>query len=272
MGKIAVFDAQIYNATPLSRREVRLLSGWERERRLFVTIQDIRKLVGGAAGADVARQLVRKRALQRLRGGSYLVRPFRALVRAAAPSTPVAVEALLHDESHYLGGLWALSFHGLSEQSYASLLDAFVTHRLAPRRLGAGRVRFHALSKSAFGYGIATSEIEGMPVHLSDRERTVLDAFAHPRLFGGLGRAVEIAGAHLRELDRKRLLQYAIAGSRPSTCQRLGVLLERSGVSARTLAPLRARARQTGSLLSMNPDVRRAGRVNRRWNVVENDR
>lgn len=184
----------------------------------------------------------------------------------------MAVEALLGDEPHYLGGLWAISLHGLSQQRYAAVVDAFVTHRLAARRLGAGRVRFHALPKDAFGYGVTAVDIEGIAVRVSDPERTMLDALDHPRIFGGIGRALDIAREHLDRMDAKRLVQYALQGSRLSTCQRLGVLLERAELSARALGPLRSKARATHSLLSFVPEAPRTGRVNQRWNVVENDR
>jgi predicted transcriptional regulator of viral defense system len=271
MGKSSISDALGYNAS-LSTREVRLLSGWERERRIVVTIEDIRASVGANAAADVARELVRKHALQRLRRGAYLVRPFRSLGRPTQPSTAVAVEALLHKEPHYLGGLWALSHHGLTEQRYASVLDAFVAHRLASRQLGAGRVRFHVLPSASFSYGITTTTMEGLNVHVSDIERTLLDAFDHPRLFGGIQRALDLARDQLARVDRTRLLTYAVTGSKPSTCQRIGVLLQREGLSSRALAKLRKRARETQSLLSLNPAVPRTGPVNREWNVVENDR
>lgn len=270
MAKKPMNDASIYNPA-LSRRAVALLSEWERERKRVVTLQELQQIVGKAAAADTAHQLVQKHALQRLRRGSYLVRPFRALGRATEPSTAFATEALLHQEPHYLGGLWALSFHGFTEQRYATLLDAFVTHRLAPRQLGVGRGRFHVLSPEAFHYGVMTSPIEGVAVHISDPERTILDAFDYPRIFGGLGGALELFNKHFARLDRKRLLQYALAGSKPSTSQRLGVLLQRSGMSSRALSKLRVKARETQSLLSLWPDSPRKGPVNRDWNVVEND-
>jgi predicted transcriptional regulator of viral defense system len=270
MPESGINDVRIYNRT-LSPREVRLLADWERERRLIVTLQDIAKRVGDAAAAKVAHRLVRKGALRRLRRGSYLVQPFRSLGRATQPSTAVSLEALLRDEPHYLGGLWALSVHGFTEQRYASLLDAFVTHRLAGRWMGAARVRFHMRAEEAFQYGITTVEMEGLAVHVSDRERTFLDVLDHPRIFGGLGRALGIAREHLRKMNDRRLVEYAVRGSRPSTCQRLGVLLEREGVSSRRLTKLRARALQTNSLLSLSPSAQRTGPVNRRWGVVEND-
>ena len=115
-------------------------------------------------------------------------------------------------------------------------------------------------------------QLEGAEVRVSDPERTVLDSLDYPRLFGGIDRSVSLVSEALPSLDRQRLIAYAARGSRLSTCQRLGVLLERTGTPARQLAPLRRRVRQTRSLLSVLPDAPRRGRVNRLWSVVENDR
>jgi predicted transcriptional regulator of viral defense system len=255
----------------LGPREVRLLAEWERERRNSVTLTDIQNRVGKPAAKYVARELVRKGALRRIRRGAYLVRPLRTLLWPSVPSTAVATAALLQSEPYYLGGLWAVSFHRFSTQRYANIVDAFVTHRLAPRPLGPGKVRFHALSRRLVDYGVTSAEIEGVPVRLSDPERTLLDALDRPRLFGGLGSALSLLAENLSRLDQQRLVSYAVGGSKPTTRQRLGVVLERAGASARVLAPLQPRALKPGSLLSMAPDKRRKGTINRRWGVVEND-
>lgn len=269
MAPSSIDEAQTYSAS-LSPREVRLLAQWEREGRLLLTSAELKETVGKAA-ADVARNLVRKNVLQRLRRGTFLVRPFRWQGKPHAASSAVAVEALLRGEPHYLGGLWALSFHRLSMQRYDSLIDAFITHRLASRRLGFARIRFHLQPKGAFEYGVAASSLEGILIQVSDRERTVLDALDRPRVFFGVGRAVDLLKERLHELDAERLVAYAIRGSSSSTCQRLGVILERTGMPARRLTALRKKARATRSVLSMNPDLARTGRLNDEWNVVEND-
>jgi hypothetical protein len=88
---------------------------------------------------------------------------------------------------------------------------------------------------------------------------------------GDVRAALQVVGAALDRVDRRRLVIYAARGSHPSTCQRLGVLRARRGASARSLAPLARRIRETASLLSMLPDAPRTGPVNPRWRVVEND-
>ncbi len=111
-----------------------------------------------------------------------------------------------------------------------------------------------------------------MEVNVSDAERTLLDALDYPKAIGNLGRGLSLFREGLAQVDRRRLIDHACRGSRSSTCQRVGVLLERAGAPARLLVPLRKRVAQTRSLLSMLPDSPRVGPVNRRWNVVENDR
>jgi hypothetical protein len=108
-------------------------------------------------------------------------------------------------------------------------------------------------------------------VRVSDAERTILDALDSPKTFGDVRAALQLDEPALDRVDRRRLVAYPARGSRPSTRQRLGVLLERRGATARSLAPLARRIREAASLFSMLPDAPRTGPVNPRWRVVEND-
>ena len=260
----------IYNGIPLSSPETGLLAAWERERRSRVTIGELRQLLGSETRSVVS-SLLEKGLLERIAPGLFLIHPFRSLSRPRAVSAPVVAAALLSDEPYYLGGWWAFSVHRLSQQVYGSILDAYVTREHRPRRLRTARLVFHVLPTAAFEYGIETITVEGTDVCVSDPERTILDALDYPKTFGDVRAALQLVGAALDRVDRRRLVIYAARGSHPSTCQRLGVLLERRGASARSLAPLARRIRETASLLSMLPDAPRTGPVNPRWRVVEND-
>jgi predicted transcriptional regulator of viral defense system len=254
-----------------SARETALLSSWEREQRRRITVDDLRPLVGANARV-VAQRLANKGALQRIGGGVYVIRPFRALLRRASPSATVLAAQLLADGSYYLGGLWGLSFHRLRLQQNLSAIDAFVTRRRRARVLAHARIAFHVLAPPAFSYGTAEVVIEGVAVRVSDAERTVLDLLDFPELAGGLPIAVGLATETIPMLNRKKLIAHAMQGSRWSTCQRLGVLLERAGTPPTTLAPLLRHIRATSSRLSMIPGRPRKGALNPRWRVVENDR
>jgi predicted transcriptional regulator of viral defense system len=83
--------------------------------------------------------------------------------------------------------------------------------------------------------------------------------------------SLELVEPALAQVDLEKLTKLGAAISRSSTCQRLGVLLERKGVEPSKLAGLRRRTLATRALTSMVPGAPRHGRVNARWRVVEND-
>lgn len=259
-----------YNAAALSGLETGLLASWERGRKRRVTTGELRQILGSKARVTVT-GLVQKGLLERIAPGLYLIHPFRSLSRPQSVSSQVVASALLADEPYYLGGWWAFTLHRLTQQVYGSILDAYVTRERRPRRLGTARLVFHVLPQTAFAYGISTVAFEGTDVRVSDAERTILDAMDYPKTFGDVRAALQMVDPALDRVDHEQLVAYAARGSQPSTCQRLGVLLERRGATARSLAPLARRIRETASLLSMVPDARRTGPVNPRWRVVEND-
>jgi len=260
-----------YNKLYLSGQEAALLSGWERERRLRVTSDELQRLLGSSTGRIVA-GLIRKGLLERIAPGVYVIHPFRSLGHPRTFSSAVLLSALLADEPHYLGGWWAFSLHRLSQQLYSSVIDAYVTRERRPRRLGSARAIFHVVPPTALAYGIESIMIEATSVRVSDAERTVLDALNYPTAFGGIREALRLVEPALGKIDRRRLVAYAARESRSSTCQRLGVLLERLGSKPPALAPLARCAGKTTSLISMVPGAPRTGPVNDTWWVVENDR
>lgn len=235
-----------------------------------MTIDDVRAEVGAAA-AKVASALVRKGALVRLKRGLYLLRPFRQFAHRTATSAPVGLAVLLRAEPHYLGGLWAYSQHGLTTQQYVSKLDAFVARPHRSVVLPGAKIAFHVVDRDVLDLGVVEVAIEGMAIRMSDRERTLVDLLDRPRIAGGLLGAVELFQRALPRVDARRVAEYASKVARTSTCQRAGLLLEREGIAGAALRPLRARTRGTRSLISLQPGPR-TGRVNLRWNVVENDR
>jgi predicted transcriptional regulator of viral defense system len=182
------------------------------------------------------------------------------------------VAHLLAGTPYYLGGLWGLTHHRLTMQQYVAVLDVFVKSRRRSRTLGHARAVFHVLRPKSFEYGITAVALEGVAVNVSDAERTVLDLLDYPEVAGGLLPALDLVRDSLPRVDLKKLVEYAVRGSRLSTCQRLGVLLERAGTPSRALSPLRRRLRTSSSRLSMVPGQPRRGPLNVRWNVVENDR
>ena len=256
----------------LSKRERVLLADWERARKTSVSLGEIGHAVGEPVARVVASTLVRKGVLDRIRPGLFAIRPFRAVARPWALPSLVAVEILLAGEPHYVGGLAAFTLHHLTQQQYATLVDVFIASFRRPRRLGAAEIRFHRRKPSMFESGLTQIEIAGTQVVVSDPERTVLDALEEPHVVGGMREAIRLFVDAAPGLNCAQLTAYALDIARDSTCQRLGLLLERSGIEGPFMDDLRERAVRSSGVHKLIPGPGRTAMPNPVWHVVENDR
>jgi len=105
-------------------------------------------------------------------------------------------------------------------------------------------------------------------VPIYDKERSLIDCFAAPRLFGSLSEALSILEEHAGELDLENLAQYALRYGKASVAKRLGWALDRLGAPRRVTAPL-AKLPMDGVRV-LDPTRPRGGIYNERWMVQEN--
>ncbi len=109
---------------------------------------------------------------------------------------------------------------------------------------------------------------ERFRIPITDRERTVLDLFAMPRLFGGLGEGLRVLERAQDEIDIPRLVGYALRYGSVSAAKRLGWSLEATGASPDVLVPLLELEAHSYGVL--DPGRARRGRYDRRWMVIDN--
>lgn len=79
---------------------------------------------------------------------------------------------------------------------------------------------------------------EKFQVSITDKERTLLDVFIYPKMFGGMGEAIGILENSLAHIDISRLVNYAVQYDKKSLAKRLGWVLAYLGVSDAQLEPL----------------------------------
>ena len=105
-------------------------------------------------------------------------------------------------------------------------------------------------------------------VPITDRERTVLDLFAMPRLFGGISEGLAVLERAVDELDLERLVAQALRYDSVAAAKRLGWGLERAGVETPVLAPLLDLP--ASSYSPLDPGRARRGGYERRWMIIDN--
>lgn len=105
-------------------------------------------------------------------------------------------------------------------------------------------------------------------VPMTDKERTILDCFVSPEMFGGIAEVLHILEEHLRELDFKKLVQYALQYNKLAIVKRVGWGLEQAGVPEHVTQPLLQVPAST--YIPLDPGRPRKGPCERRWMIQKN--
>jgi predicted transcriptional regulator of viral defense system len=177
----------------------------------------------------------------------------------------------------------ALHHHGLTEQ-VPQMITAVTTRKVVtPSMRGKNNrmsgehhawiiqgVRYEFITiKSDYFFGIEEIWIdEHFRIPITDRERTVLDLFAMPRIFGGLGEALGILETHLHEIDILKLVQYALRYNVAAAAKRLGWALDYMKVESEITRPLQELPISGYRLLDPTRPAR--GSCDKRWMIQNN--
>ena len=226
----------------------------------------------------VLSQLAEAGWIERLKRGTYAVRAplFNTEIH------PYAIAAMLVSPcaiSHWS----ALAHHGLTTQIPPMVQAATPASVVTPEmRQGAayrprGRAVWRALGLEFEFIRVRPRHFFGFQevwvsrwhrVRLTDPERTVLDLFAMPQVFGTLQFGLETLEAQLHRLDLDKLKDYALRYDVGALIKRLGWALETVGAPESTLTPLHDYPLQSYSLL--DPTGSFGGAAITRWQLYNN--
>lgn len=109
---------------------------------------------------------------------------------------------------------------------------------------------------------------EHFQVSITDKERTLLDLFIHPKMFGGMGEALGVLENALATIDIQKLVDYAIQYDKKSVAKRLGWALEYFGVSAKQTEPLLKVP--INYYCRLDPSAKATGSCDKRWMIQNN--
>lgn len=222
--------------------------------------------------ARLLRQLAGQGWLRRLRRGLYVNVPLEATDPATWSADPWAAATAAFGPG-YIGGWTALHYWDLTDQVFSTTV--FLTSRPVPRRrsaIGSIRLELRHRSESAL-FGSRRVWRDGVPVPVSDRERTLIDCLDDPGLGGGLRHTAEALTAYAdgESIDWRRLIEYGDRLGNRTVFKRLGYLTEALGLAdEQVLASCLERV--SSGIGRLDPVLPDAGPSNGRWGLRINTR
>ena len=208
----------------LSKQETEFLTTFSSSgKRVFTYQQATDYWQSKVAATNSLGRLVRKGWLQRLERGLYMIIPLEAgperlwsenaMVLASSLISPGAV------------AYWsALRFWNMTEQ-IPRVEFIQTTKRKRPLVIQGVRFQFISVAERYF-FGISIRNIEALPIMVTDREKTIIDAASRPDLSGGIIQLAEAMKSSANSVDWEKLDRYLVQWGGGAVVKRIGYLVE----------------------------------------------
>jgi len=260
------------NITGLGTREAEFLSRLAGEGQTVFTVEQARRFWGSAAyTTNVLRRLESKGWLRRLERSTYMIIPLEAgPTRDWSESALVIAPYLIQPAAV---AYWsALHYWNMTDQVPRTVFVQSTSrkHHRQVKVLGI-LFRFVTVVEAKF-FGVVRRTLDGKPIYVTDREKTLLDAADRPDLSGGVAQLAQALQSAWEEVNWPRLDEYLACWGTGSPIKRLGYLVDVLGLALpdREERLARWRALLSSGIALLEPRGRREGRIVTRWRVRVN--
>jgi len=241
------------------------------DKRIF-TLDDAAEAYGKRDGGllKLLHTLVKRRWLERIERGKYLILPFQAGPEGEWTEHEFIIASYLIKPS-YIGFRSALNYYGYTEQVGRTVFIASTRRkRKSTLEISGVTYRFVYVPSRKF-FGTTEATFDGYKVNISDREKTIVDCLDRLEYCGGASEVAKALYYGRDELDSVRLAEYSLRNGNRAVNQRLGYLMETLGFGTeKAIATLRSSlSNRYAPLDTLAPPK---GRYVERWKVLANVR
>lgn len=240
--------------------QTRIINELKRLNLLFFTVNDISKIINKNKNQiyHILLQLKKKGWIKMVEKGKYLLTGFDSIEKFH----PFFIATHVTEPS-YVSFWSALQFYGFTEQLPRTVFVATTTSK-KELKLKSFDIKFVRLDKKRF-FGYKKIIMEEQEVFIAEKEKCIVDSLFQLRYCGGLTEAYK-ALKNTQEYDINKLLDYASKMGSNSLLRRIGFLLELCNIDMhKKLQNLLGKG-----YIPLDPDLRKEGRLNKKWRVIEN--
>jgi len=250
----------------LSKRESEVVLELEWSGRRCVTIKDVSSLLNCSYdyAKKIAQRLVEKRWFEPIGKGRYL------LIGASSgkegiPNANALLTGSFLVNPYYFSYSTSNAFYGFSTQMPSTVYIATTKNKHSVK-IGNSHYRFIVISGRKF-FGFENVRIFDADVLMADKEKTIVDSVDKIRYAGGIREVFDVLKNGLKKVDVTRLMDYAVRMGSNSLIQRLGFLLEDTGIEFNEETLLKHMSRSTAFL---DPHGEKKGKFHKKWRIICN--
>jgi len=247
-----------------------LLTELTRQGKRLFTFDDAAKVYGNSSGGlyDLLSTLVKRRWLQRLERGKYLILPLEAGREGEWTEHEFIIASYLI-KPYYIGFRSALNYYGYTEQVSRTVFIASTRRKSRPALEVSGvTYRFVYMSARKF-FGATEVALDGHKVNISDPEKTIVDCLDRLEYCGGVVEVAKALWYGRDELDFIKMANYAQKNGNRAVSQRLGYLLETLGSGTEEAITL-LRDSLSNSYAPLDTLATPEGHYIERWKILVN--
>jgi len=168
--------------------------------------------------------LARKRRLQRIQRGKYLLVPEKAGRELHWTESPWVIIPHLIDV-YYVGFWTAMNYWGMTEQIPYTVFVA-TTKRKRNLKFGNQKFEFVTLSEKKFFGFVEEKASKTETFNISSKEKTIVDGLMHPEYCGGIPEVAKAMWSSKEELNWNSVLEMCSKVGLSVVFRRLGYLLD----------------------------------------------
>jgi len=211
---------------------------------------------------EIVSKLEQRGYIKRIEKGKYLIVPLDANKE----------EYTLHEfilgsmlAKPYAIAYWsALNYYGLTEQIPAKVF-AQTTSRRKHQTVAVFGVKYKIVRiKSEKFFGLQKIWIENTQINITDKEKTIIDGLDKPQYCGGMIEVIKALKNGRKELDFKKLSQYANQIGNSGVVRRLGYVCDLLNIKIKLTPP------KVRNYLLLDPTMPVGQKKNAKWKLVVN--
>lgn len=225
------------NVRTLGRTSAQLISSLYDQNKIIFTINDVSRITGldyFSAGRLIS-ELKKRRIVSTLKKGKHIIIPQElGSIDKFIGNWYVAAREIVNSPDYYVAFYSAMKYWGMTTQPVLKIFTVTPKRQFVPQAM-VGRISFIYVDKK-YIWGVKEEWVtKTEKVRISDIEKTIIDALAHPEYCGGITEIAKGIWLVKEKINFSRLIEHAEKYNRNVVSKRLGYILELLGVAGENL-------------------------------------